>query len=147
VAIISNTIFNMMVYMNICKQPPKRYNVSSLVTGGNSSSSHVTISIPLIQNQENSDAERRRLKALKALKERLKKPDEEDEVKTQWSSDTISTSNLIDPSQSSNISASAVSNSVVGVGSSGPGPTLVSQINERSKIAEQNLKIVEDGLD
>ncbi len=32
---------------------------------------------------ENSDAERRRQKALKALKERLKKPDDED-VANQW---------------------------------------------------------------
>jgi hypothetical protein len=32
---------------------------------------------------DNSDAERRRIKALKALKERLKKPDDDD-VKTSW---------------------------------------------------------------
>ncbi len=145
VAIIANTIFNLLVRLKICKQPPKRYNVSSLVTGSSSSNSHVTISLPLIQNQENSDAERRRLKALKALKERLKKPDEEDDMKAQWNSDSItnstsSTANLIE--QSSNSGSNAIA---------GDNIPLVSQVNERAgtSVDQQNLnmKIVEDGLD
>lgn len=48
------------------------------------SQSQITITLPLVNaGIENSDAERRRQKALKALKERLKKPDEED-VANQW---------------------------------------------------------------
>lgn len=101
VAIIANTIFNLLVKLKICKQPPKRYNVSSLVGSNNNSSnnsnnSHVTINIPLIQNTENSDAERRRLKALKALKQRLNQPDGPEDMKTEWS-DASSTTNLIEP--------------------------------------------------
>lgn len=85
VAILSNTIFNLLVRIKICKPLPKRYNTA----GG--SQSHITITIPMVKNNiENSDAERRRLKALKALKERLKKPGEDDDLKTQWSSDTTS---------------------------------------------------------
>jgi hypothetical protein len=148
VAIIANTIFNLLVRIKICKQPPKRYNVSSLVTGNSSSNSHVTISIPLIQNQENSDAERRRLKALKALKERLKKPDEEDDMKAQWSSDAInnstaSTTNLIE--QSSSGISSGVTNA--GAVSSSSSATLVSQVDERADQQSANMKIIEDGLD
>lgn len=83
VAIISNTIFNLLVRIKLCKKPPKRYNVSSSNTIGGSQS-HVTITLPLVNaGIENSDAERRRQKALKALKERLKKPDDDD-VTTQW---------------------------------------------------------------
>jgi hypothetical protein len=95
VAIFANTIFNLLVKIRVCKAQPKRYNVSSFgqagANGVGSSShhqSHITITIPLIQNStaENSDAERRRSKALKALKERLKKPgdDEESLVKSEW---------------------------------------------------------------
>lgn len=88
-AIIANTIFNLLVKIKICKQPPKRYNINSASTGsGNTSQSHITITIPLVKNVDNSDAERRRLKALKALKERLKKPGEEDDIKSQWSDTT-----------------------------------------------------------
>ena len=115
--------------MKICKQPPKRYNVSSLGSGGGGSgsgsgSSHVTISIPLIQSAENSDAERRRLKALKALKERLKKPDEEDGMGTQWS-DATSTTNLIESS---------------GAASAGGGTAsaAVSQISEKNSTEQSN---------
>ena len=68
-----------MVKLKICKPTPKRYNISS--TNGNSQS-HITITIPLV-NSDNSDAERRRIKALKALKERLKTPDDDD-VKSSW---------------------------------------------------------------
>lgn len=88
VAIISNTIFNLMVRLKICKPLPKRYNTAG---GTHSGQSHITITIPMVKNNiDNSDAERRRLKALKALKERLKKPGEDDDLKTQWSSDTTS---------------------------------------------------------
>lgn len=88
VAILSNTIFNLLVRIKICKPLPKRYNT---VGGSHSGQSHITITIPMVKNNlENSDAERRRLKALKALKERLKKPGEDDDLKTQWSSDTTS---------------------------------------------------------
>ncbi len=79
VAILSNTIFNLLVKLKICKPLAKRYNISN--SNGNSQS-HITITIPLV-NTDNSDAERRRIKALKALKERLKKPDDDD-VKTSW---------------------------------------------------------------
>lgn len=90
VAIISNTVFNLLVRVKICKPAPKRYTMAA----GSQSQSHITITIPLVKNNlENSDAERRRLKALKALKERLKKPGEDDDLKTQWSSDTT---NLIE---------------------------------------------------
>lgn len=87
VAIVANTIYNILVKIKVCKTPPKRYNISSMSGSINhgGSQSHITISLPLVQNAENQmDAERRRLKALKALKERLKKPDEEDDPKTQW---------------------------------------------------------------
>ncbi|CAF1124248.1 unnamed protein product, partial [Brachionus calyciflorus] len=78
VAIFSNTIFNLLVKLKICKQPPKRYTMAG---GSQSSQSHITITIPLVKNNlENSDAERRRLKALKALKDRLKKPGEDDDL-------------------------------------------------------------------
>lgn len=78
IAILANTIFNLLVKIKICKKPPTRYNVAP------GSQSHMTISLPLVNvGIENSDAERRRQKALKALKERLKKPDEED-VANQW---------------------------------------------------------------
>lgn len=78
VAIIANTIFNILVQIKICKKPPVRYNVSA--TG---SQSQITITLPLVNaGIENSDAERRRQKALKALKERLKKPGED--VTDQW---------------------------------------------------------------
>lgn len=85
VAIVSNTIFNLLVKIKVCKKPPKRYNVNNSNTiGAGGPQSHVTITLPLVNaGIENSDAERRRQKALKALKERLKKPDDED-VTTQW---------------------------------------------------------------
>jgi hypothetical protein len=79
VAIISNTIFNLLVKLKICKPIAKRYNISNSTSN---SQSHITITIPLV-NADNSDAERRRIKALKALKERLKTPDDDD-VKTSW---------------------------------------------------------------
>lgn len=86
IAIIANTIFNLLVQIKICKKPPTRYNVN-----GNGQS-QITITLPLVNaGIENSDAERRRQKALKALKERLKKPGED--VADQWadrnSSDTV----------------------------------------------------------
>jgi len=78
IAILANTIFNLLVKIKICKKPPIRYNVTP------GSQSQITINLPLVNaGIENSDAERRRQKALKALKERLKKPDEED-VANQW---------------------------------------------------------------
>lgn len=61
---MSNTIFNLLVKIKICKKPPKRYNVSgsnTIGTGG--SQSHVTITLPLVNaGIENTDAERRRFK-------------------------------------------------------------------------------------
>lgn len=100
IAILANTVFNILVRLKICKAQPKRYNVgSSFGSGGSTSSSvhqsHITITIPLItQNAaDNTDAERRRTKALKALKERLKKPgDDEEQLKSptsDWSLDTV----------------------------------------------------------
>ena len=75
-----------------------------------------------MQSVDNSDAERRRLKALKALKERLKKPGEEDEIKSQWS-DATSTTNLLDPEvHSASISIGSIANS----------NTLSSQISDKS---------------
>lgn len=79
VAIIANTIFNLLVQIKVCKRPPIRYNVAS----ASGSQSQITITLPLVNaGIENSDAERRRQKALKALKERLKKPGED--VADQW---------------------------------------------------------------
>lgn len=78
IAILANTIFNLLVKIKLCKKPPIRYNVAP------GSQSQMTINLPLVNaGIENSDAERRRQKALKALKERLKKPDDED-VTNQW---------------------------------------------------------------
>lgn len=87
IAIIANTIFNLLVQIKICKKPPTRYNVNA-----NGTQSQITITLPLVNaGLENSDAERRRQKALKALKERLKKPGED--VADQWadrkSNDTV----------------------------------------------------------
>lgn len=98
VAILANTIFNILVRLKICKAQPKRYNVASSTFGSSSTQSsnqsHITITIPLVtQNNsttDNSDAERRRSKALKALKERLKKPGDDEEqliAVAEWSSD------------------------------------------------------------
>jgi len=70
IAIVSNTIFDLLVRIKICKRPPKRYNVGA--------PSHITISLPGGSTIDNSDAERRRQKALKALNERLKKPESEE---------------------------------------------------------------------
>jgi len=79
IAIISNTIFNLLVQIKVCKKPPIRYNVAA----ASGSQSQITITLPLVNaGIENSDAERRRQKALKALKERLKKPGED--VADQW---------------------------------------------------------------
>jgi hypothetical protein len=97
VAIVANTVFNILVKLKVCKTPPKRYNISSMSGSANhgGSQSHITISLPLVQNAENQmDAERRRLKALKALKERLKKPDEEDDSKTQWAENSSSNAEI-----------------------------------------------------
>lgn len=78
IAIIANTIFNVLVQIKVCKKPPVRYNVNA-----SGSQSHITITLPLVNaGIENSDAERRRQKALKALHERLKKPGED--VTDQW---------------------------------------------------------------
>ena len=61
IAIFSNTIFNLLVKIKICKQPPKRYNVSSSVAGIAGSQSQITINLPLVNaGIENADAERRR---------------------------------------------------------------------------------------
>ena len=62
VAIVSNTIFNLLVKIKVCKKPPKRYNVNNSNTiGAGGPQSHVTITLPLVNaGIENSDAERRR---------------------------------------------------------------------------------------
>lgn len=77
ISILSNTIFDILVRIKICKKPPKRYNVGAPST--------ITISIPGSGIDINNDAaERRRQKALKALNERLKKPDND----VKWTEDT-----------------------------------------------------------
>ena len=64
-AIISNTIFNLLVKVKICKPPQKRYNVAGMGQGGSGSQSHITITLPLMNPSasslaDNTDAERRR---------------------------------------------------------------------------------------
>jgi hypothetical protein len=64
IAIISNSIFAGLVKIKLCKKPQRRYDVSSPTT--------VTVTLP---GTEPHDAERRKQLALKALNERLNKPD------------------------------------------------------------------------
>lgn len=111
VAIISNTIFNLLVKVKICKPPQKRYNVAGMGQGGAGSQSHITITLPLMNPgastlADSTDAERRRQKALKALKERLKKPNEDEDIQSQWGeraeSQQSAETNLLLQSSSSN---------------------------------------------
>jgi len=96
VAICANTVFRLLVKVGVCKPAAKRYNVGGGASGSTSAgtsvsqtgTSHITITIPLVST-DNSDSERRRIKALKALKERLKKPEDED-VKTSWNENNFS---------------------------------------------------------
>lgn len=106
IAIIANTIFNALVKVKICKKPPIRYNVAASGT-----QSQITINLPLVNaGIENSDAERRRQKALKALKERLKKPGED--VADQWADRNSSeTAGLIENEQVQEPTTSAVAES------------------------------------
>lgn len=113
--------------LKICKAQAKRYNVSSSfgsASGSSSNQSHITITIPLItQNTpENSDAERRRTKALKALKERLKKPGEDEEqlksATADWNIDPLPSSSTSIPSvDASAATTSAASAATPGVSS------------------------------
>ncbi|KAI8781956.1 transmembrane protein 115 [Biomphalaria glabrata] len=64
IAIISNSIFSALVKVKLCKKPQRRYDVSSPTT--------ITVTLP---GTEPHDAERRKQLALKALNERLSKPD------------------------------------------------------------------------
>lgn len=64
IAVISNSIFAGLVKIKLCKKPQRRYDVSSPTT--------VTVTLP---GTEPHDAERRKQLALKALNERLNKPD------------------------------------------------------------------------
>ena len=109
--------------LKICKAQPRRYNVSSPFGGGGGSSasnqSHITITIPLItQNTnpvDNLDAERRRSKALKALKERLKKPgDAVEQLKSEWNADVTSPSAsqvAADPISAASVAATTATSS------------------------------------
>lgn len=63
VAIVSNTIFNLLVKIKLCKKPPNKRNImsGSNTIGSGGSQSHVTITLPLVNASiENIDAERRR---------------------------------------------------------------------------------------
>ncbi|RUS79844.1 hypothetical protein EGW08_012370 [Elysia chlorotica] len=64
VAVISNSIFSVFVRMKLCNKPQRKYDVSSPTT--------ITVTLP---GTEPHDAERRKQLALKALNERLSKPD------------------------------------------------------------------------
>ena len=57
--------FSITHMLKLCTKPPKRYNVSS--------TTQISLNISQTQSLEAIDAERRRQKALKALKERLNK--------------------------------------------------------------------------
>jgi len=74
VAVLSNTVFSLLVRCKVCKKPVRRYDVGA-PTG-------ITISLP---GAESQDAERRRQIALRALSERLSKT-EEVEGESQWPS-------------------------------------------------------------
>lgn len=102
IAILANTVFNLLVQMKICKKPPVRYNVA-----GSGSQSQITITLPLVNaGIENSDAERRRQKALKALKERLKKPGED--VADQWADrDSNEKASLINNDEAAGVASEA----------------------------------------
>ncbi|KAF6039930.1 TMEM115 [Bugula neritina] len=69
VAIISNTIFSLLIRIKVCKKPQRKYDVSSPTT--------ITVTLP---GTDPVDAERRRQLAIKALNERLSKAGEE----TSW---------------------------------------------------------------
>jgi hypothetical protein len=81
VAVISNTIFDILVRIKICTKPPKRYNISS--------TTQITLNVSNTQSLEAIDAERRRQKALKALKERLNKNEKDDANNSQWGNDDL----------------------------------------------------------
>jgi len=74
VAVLSNTIFLLLVRCKVCRKPVRRYDVGA-PTG-------ITISLP---GAESQDAERRRQIALRALSERLSKTGE-GESEAQWPS-------------------------------------------------------------
>merc|ERR1711990_1429631 len=74
VAVLSNTIFLLLVRCKVCRKPVRRYDVGA-PTG-------ITISLP---GAESQDAERRRQIALRALSERLSKAGE-GEGESQWPS-------------------------------------------------------------
>ncbi|KAK7103009.1 transmembrane protein 115-like [Littorina saxatilis] len=64
IAILSNTVFNFLIRVKVCKKPQRRYDVSSPTT--------ITVTLP---GTEPHDAERRKQLALKALNDRLNKGD------------------------------------------------------------------------
>lgn len=64
VSILSNSVFNALVKIKVCKKPQRRYDVSSPTT--------ITVTLP---GTEPHDAERRKQLALKALNDRLNKSD------------------------------------------------------------------------
>ncbi|GFS11004.1 transmembrane protein 115-like [Elysia marginata] len=64
VAVISNSIFSIFVRIKLCNKPQRKYDVSSPTT--------ITVTLP---GTEPHDAERRKQLALKALNERLSKPE------------------------------------------------------------------------
>ncbi|XP_067936339.1 transmembrane protein 115-like [Watersipora subatra] len=66
VAIISNTIFSLLIRVGVCKKPQRKYDVSSPTT--------ITVTLP---GTDPADAERRRQLAIKALNERLSKTGDE----------------------------------------------------------------------
>lgn len=64
ICVLSNTVFNFLVRVKICRKPQRRYDVSSPTT--------ITVTLP---GTEPHDAERRKQLALKALNDRLNKGD------------------------------------------------------------------------
>lgn len=93
VAILSNSVFNALVKIKVCKKPQRRYDVSSPTT--------ITVTLP---GTEPHDAERRKQLALKALNDRLTKSDSapawpsmDDDVPASPTSDTSTTPNTPSP--------------------------------------------------
>ena len=72
--------FSITHMLKLCTKPPKRYNVSS--------TTQISLNISQTQSLEAIDAERRRQKALKALKERLNKTETNDTSNSQWGNES-----------------------------------------------------------
>nr|CAB3267031.1 transmembrane protein 115-like [Phallusia mammillata] len=73
VGILSNTIFNILLKVKICRKTSYRYDVGA--------PSKITITLSGV---DALDAERRRNKAIKALDERLQKAETNQEATTEW---------------------------------------------------------------